>query len=69
MEQFTYDHTFAVINNLTVDCLSGDDFLRKHEAILDSQNGTLVIGAHTIPIHAGYSHTAQEDCTYMAVTL
>ena len=47
--------------------LLGADFLRKHEAILDCQNGTLVLGAHTIPIHAGYSHTAQTDC--MAVTL
>ena len=67
MEQFTCDHTFAVINNLTVNCLLGADFLRKHEAILDFQNGTLVLGAHTIPIHAGYSYTAQTDC--MAVTL
>ena len=47
--------------------LLGADFLRKHEAILDCQNGTLVLGAHTIPIHAGYSHTAQTDC--MEVTL
>ena len=62
MEQFTCDHTFVVINNLTVDCLLGTDFLRRHEAILDCQNGTLVLGAHTIPIHTGYSHTAQTDC-------
>ena len=67
MEQFTCNHTFVVINNLTVDCLLGADFLRKHEAILDCQNGRLMLGAHTIPIHKGYSHTAQMDC--MAVTL
>ena len=52
---------------MTVDCLLGADFLRKHEAILDCQNGTLVLGADAIPIHAGYSHTAQTDC--MAVIL
>ena len=44
MEQFTCDHNFVVINNLTVDCLLGVDFLRKHEAILDCQNGRLMLG-------------------------
>ena len=43
MERFTCDHTFVVINNVTVDCLLGADFLRKHEEILDCQNGTLVL--------------------------
>ena len=62
MEQFSCNHTFVVINNLTGNCLLGADFLRKYEAILDCQNGTLVLGAHTIPIHAGYSHTTQTDC-------
>ena len=67
MEQFTCDHTFVVINNLTVDCLLGADFLMKHETILDCQDGRLMLGTHTIPIHEGHSHTAQMDC--MAVTL
>lgn len=31
MERFTCHHTFVVINNLTVECLLGADFLRKHE--------------------------------------
>ena len=66
MEHCTYDYTFAVINNLTVDCILCADFLRKHKAILDCQNGTLVLGAHTIPIHTGYSHIAQPG-SYIAV--
>ena len=30
MEQFTCDHTFIIIYNLTVDCLLGVDFLAQY---------------------------------------
>ena len=67
MEQFSCDHNFVVIKGLTVDCLLGANFLKKHEAILDCQSGTLVLGAHTIPIHTGHTHTDQTQ--HMSVAL
>ena len=50
---FTCEHTFIVIRDLTVDCLLGADFLKKHGAVIDCKNGTLLLGKHIVPIHTG----------------
>ena len=41
---FTVNHHFTVVNNLTVDCLLGADFLECHAAILDCGRNTLMVG-------------------------
>ena len=38
------DHQFIVVNNLTVDCLLGADFLQMHGAVLDCCSNTLSVG-------------------------
>ena len=40
---FTVNHHFTVVNNLTVDCLLGADFLKRHAAILDSGHNSLIV--------------------------
>ena len=50
---FTCEHTFIVICDLTVDCLLGADFLKKHGAIIDCTNCKLSLGTHVVPIHTG----------------
>ena len=44
LDNFTTDHTFTVVRNLTVDCLLGADFLKRHAAILDCGRSTLMLG-------------------------
>ena len=41
---FKVNHQFIVVNNLTVDCLLGVDFLQMHGAILDCCSNTLSVG-------------------------
>jgi len=41
---FTVNHTFTVVNNLTVDYLLGADFLERYAAVLDCGHNTLVVG-------------------------
>ena len=48
---FTYKHAFVVIHDLTVDCLLGANFLKKHGAVIDCKSGTLSLGLHAVPIH------------------
>ena len=48
---FTCKYTFVVIHDLTVDCLLGADFLKKHGAVIDCKSGTLSLGPHAVPIH------------------
>ena len=38
------DHQLIVVNNLTVDCLLGADFLQKHGTVLDCCSNTLPVG-------------------------
>ena len=49
---FTCEHEFIVIHDLTVDCLLGADFLKKHEAVIDCKSGTLSLGEHIVPLHS-----------------
>jgi len=57
---FICEHTFIVICDLTVDCLLGADFLKKHEAVIDCKNGTLLLGTHIVPIHTGQQTTSSQ---------
>ena len=41
---FTVDHNFTVVRNLTVDCLLGADFMKHHAAILDCDHNTFSLG-------------------------
>ena len=41
---FKVDHHFIVVNNLTVDCLLGADFLQTHGAVLDCCSNILSVG-------------------------
>ena len=47
LDNFTVNHNFTVVNNLTVDCLLGADFLERHAAILDCGRNTLMVGRET----------------------
>ena len=49
---FTCEQEFTVIHDLTVDCLLGADFLKKHGAVIDCKSGTLSLGKHIVPIHS-----------------
>ena len=42
---------FIVDHGLTVDCLLGAAFLKKHGAVLDCKSGTLPLGLHVVPLH------------------
>ena len=50
---FTCEHTFIVICDLTVDCILGADFLKKHGAVIDCKSGILSLGTHIILLHTG----------------
>ena len=57
---FICEHTFIVICDLTVDCLLGADFLKKHEAVIDCKNGTLLLETHIVPIHTRQQTTSSQ---------
>jgi len=66
---FICEHTFIVIHDLTVNCLLGADFLKKHEAVIDCKNGTLLLGTHIVPIHTGQQTTSsQVDSTVVVIS-
>ena len=69
---FTCEHIFIVIRDLTVDCLLGADFLRKHGAVIDCKNSTLSLGKHVVPIHTGQQimplHTNPVESVSVIVT-
>ena len=54
MGQLTVMHEFTVVQNLSVSCLLGADFLRRYSAIVDCGNCLLHLShrqqRHTIPI-------------------
>ena len=52
IRSFTCEHEFIVIHNLTVDCLLGADFLKKHGAVINCKSGTLLLGEHIVLIHS-----------------
>ena len=65
MGQLTVMHEFTVVQNLSVSCLLGADFLRRYSAIVDCGNCLLHLShrqqRHTIPI-------SQETCAVQQLT-
>ena len=63
LRDFTIGHTFTVVNNLTVDCLLGADFLEQHAAILDCGHNTLAISRESkvvIPLTLQCHHAVSD---------
>ena len=53
LSNFTVNHNFIVVRNLTVGCLLGANFMQHHAAILDCVHNTFLLGRESkviIPI-------------------
>ena len=66
---FSAEEEFIVARNLTVDCLLGADFLKKHGAVMDCRSSNLSIGTASrqdVPMFLG-QHQPEEDISVTIV--